>query len=152
MPIIILGLSLIKIKFDWNGKHGDEFKDPNYDFRMQLCMEIIDDLRDYPLDLIKDLYSEVFSCAKETWGIAMWAGKLAEALLDKGGTEVFEIYFNGARGSMDTYIVSGQIDLSEARLTEIYDYLNGLCSESPEKEKLYRPMEQRFKGLKEKKK
>lgn len=139
-----------KIKFDWNGKHADEFSDPNYDFRMQLCMEIKDDLDNYSLELIKDLYSEVFACAKETWGIAMWASKFAEALLEKGGTEVFDIYMKGAIGSMDAGMASGNISLSPARASEIYDYVKKLCSESPENAKRYEFMEQRFKWLKEK--
>ena len=32
-----------KIKFDWNGEHGDELKDPNMVYRMQVCEFLIND-------------------------------------------------------------------------------------------------------------
>lgn len=38
-------LDFEKIKFDWNGKHGDRLEDPNMDFRMRVCEEIIKDFR-----------------------------------------------------------------------------------------------------------
>lgn len=58
-----------RIKFEWNGKHGDEFADPNYEFRNHLCEAIKDNFSEYSLDLIKDLYIEQAKCANETWSV-----------------------------------------------------------------------------------
>tara|TARA_Y100001954_G_C15281727_1_gene347040 strand:+ start:16 stop:504 length:489 start_codon:yes stop_codon:yes gene_type:complete len=122
-----------KIKFNWNGKHGDEFSDTNNDFRKHLCESIKDNLQDYSLDLITDLYLEESKCAKETFGVYLSFGKLAEALLIKGGIQSYLNYVEGAGKSMDTYISSGNMDLPKKLLEELIQYLESEAKEIQDK-------------------
>ena len=48
-----------RIKFDWNGKHGDDLEDPNMDFRMEVCEFLIKDFSIATDKLILDLYQEL---------------------------------------------------------------------------------------------
>lgn len=48
---------------------------------------------------------------------------------------------------MDTWISSGQINLTEGRLNELVQHVERISSESPENSKKYAPLSQRFSWL-----
>lgn len=113
-----------KIKFDWNGKYGDEFEDSNYDFRMKLCEAIKDDLTPYSDQLIIDLYSQLAASSPATFGVYMSFHLFANELLERGGAKYFDIYAEGASKSMDTGLSSGRLNLSDKTIDEILAYIN----------------------------
>lgn len=138
-----------RIKFDWNGKHGDEFEDRNIDFRMQLCETIKNDLSRYPENLILDLYLELSKCAKETFGIYLSYHLFANELLERTGAKYFDEYIEGASKSIDTGISSGRLNLSKERLSEILNYIKYRIGNSENKSELrgYDFILERFKWL-----
>lgn len=119
-----------QIKFDWNGKHGDEFEDKNFDFRMQLCETIKYDLSDSSEKLILDLYLELSKCAKESFGVYNSYHLFANELLERTGTKYFDEYIEGASKSMDTGLSSGRLNLSKERITEILNYIKSKVENS----------------------
>lgn len=121
-----------KIKFDWNGQHGDDFEDKNYQFRSQLCEAIHDDLAACKETLILDLFLELSKCAKETFGVYLRYHKFANELLERTGIKYFEQYMEGASQSMDTGMSSGLLNLSEERLVEILNHVKSKLAKSPQ--------------------
>lgn len=112
-----------KIKFDWNGKHGEAFYDKNLEFRMQVCEYLKTDFSNCSNQLILDLYLELAKQAKETFGVYSNFHTFANELLERTGTTYFDEYIEGASKSMDTGIMSGQLNLSKERIDEILYYL-----------------------------
>ena len=141
-----------KIKFNWNGKHGDDFVDPNYDFRMQLCEAIKDDFSDCPDQLIVDLYIELAKSAKETFGVYNSFHLFANELLERGGIKYFDTYIEGASQSMDTGLSSGRLNLSKSRIIEILNHIKQKMNDSNENDNLrgYDYMLKRFEWLNDK--
>ena len=58
-----------QIAFAWDGKYGDNFNDPNIDFRIKIIDAVVENPELAPLDLVKDLYIAEIACARETRGI-----------------------------------------------------------------------------------
>ena len=135
-----------KIRFDWNGKHGEEFEDPNYDFRMKLCEAIKDDLKPYPDPLIIDLYSQLAESSPATFGIYMSFHLFANELLLRGGSRYFPVYQEGAQKSMDAGMMSSRLDLLEEVLDEILTYIHSEAEKGID----MTFMKNRFEWLKEK--
>ena len=143
-----------RIKFDWNGKHGDDFEDKNYDFRMQLCETIKDDFSYSSEKLILDLYIELSKCAKETFGVYNSYHLFANELLERTGIKYFEEYIEGASKSMDTGLSSGRLDLSKERVSEILNHIKSKMENSENESEIrgYDYMLKRFEWLSEKNK
>lgn len=137
------------IRFDWNGKHGDEFFDKNYDFRMQVCEIIKDDLSYSTEKLILDMYLELSKCAKETFEIYNSFHLFANELLERTGTKYFDEYIEGASKSMDIVISSGRLNLSRKRVIEIFNHIKSKIANSKNKDELggYDFMLERFEWL-----
>ncbi len=70
-----------KIKFDWNGKHGNDFHDNNIEFRIQLTEFLIPKLNTVRLELIRDIYLEEGKASEETFGVYKNFNLLAQELL-----------------------------------------------------------------------
>ena len=138
-----------KIKFDWNGKHGNDFSDPNMEFRMKLCEFIKSNFALCSDQLIINLYLQLSRSAKETFGVYLGYHLFANELLERGGTEYFDIYIEGASQSMDTGIMRGRLDLSKNRINEIIALINQKLVDSPN-ERGYEHMKERFEWLKAK--
>lgn len=117
------GKDFDRIKFLWNGKHGDDFEDKNHEFRMQVCETIKDDFSYSSDQLIVDIYLELSKCAAEAWGVYESYHLFANELLERGGTKYFDAYIEGASQCMDTEFSSGQLDLSRERVHEILDHI-----------------------------
>lgn len=141
-----------RIKFDWNGKHGDEFEDKNYDFRILLCETIKDDLSYSTEKLILDLYVELSKCAKETFGVYNSYHLFANELLERTGTKYFNEYIEGASKSMDTGLSSGRLNLSKERVTEILNHIKSKTANSESESEIrgYDYMLKRFEWLSKK--
>jgi len=138
-----------QIKFDWNGKHGDDFSDPNYDFRMQLCEAIKDDFSNCSDQLILDLYAELSKSAKETFGVYNSFHLFANELLERGGVKYFDEYVEGASKSMDTGLSSGRLELTKTRVDEILTHIKNKIKnhDNPAEIKGYDYMLKRFEWL-----
>lgn len=81
-----------KIKFDWNGKHGNELEDPNMAFRMEVCEYLIKDFSIANDELILDLFQELSKSSKETWGVYGNYHLFAQEILDRGRTKYLLTY------------------------------------------------------------
>ena len=113
-----------KIRFDWNGQHGDKFHDNNVEFRMQICEFLISQIDTVKLELIKDLYVELAKHAKEAWGVYNKFHLFGQQLLVRGETRYLMEYMQGASLSMDTYLGSAQIEISKELAQKILDFIN----------------------------
>lgn len=111
------------IEFTWNGKHGENFIDKNYEFRIDLCQTIKDDLSIAPDELIIDLYIELSKSAKETFSVYNSFHIFANELLKRGGVKYLDYYMEGAEKSMDTLLSSARLNLDKSAIQEILDHL-----------------------------
>ena len=138
-----------RIRFDWNGKHGDEFEDINEIFRIQVCETIKNDFSCASDKLILDLYLELSKHAGESWGIYESYHLFANELLERGGIAFFDAYIEGASQCMDTEISSGILNLSRERLDEILKHITSRIAESLDKSEIqgYDYMQKRFELL-----
>ncbi len=118
-----------RIKFDWNGEHGDNFLDNNYDFRTKLCDYLISQLNSVKLELIRDLYLENANSAKETFGVYNKFHLLGDELLKRGGTTYLMDYLKGSMKTMDTYLASGRLTISKRQSKELVDYIDSKLTE-----------------------
>ena len=118
-----------KIKFDWNGLHGDKLHDNNMEFRTQLCEYLIPQLDKIRLDLIRDLYVETAKSAKETWGIYNKFHLFGDQLLRRGLTTYLFDYLEGASKSMDTLMASARLTITKDQATQILDFVNHKLNE-----------------------
>ena len=123
-----------KIKFDWNGKHGDELKDPNMDFRMEVCEYLIKDFSIASDNLILDLYQELSKSSKETWGVYRSYHLFAQEILNRGRTKYLLNYLQGAGQSFDTSLASGRIELTNDEKKEILDFVDKQMTDSADAE------------------
>lgn len=112
-----------RIRFDWNGKHADEFHDNNYEFRMGLCEFLADKLDRTKIDLICDLFRELAKCSKEIWGVYYRFHLFGQQILKRGTPEKLIDYLFGAVQSFDTVLASGQLDLTADQKKKIADYI-----------------------------
>lgn len=113
-----------RIKFDWNGKHGDKLVDPNMDFRMEVCEFLIKDFSIANDELILDLYQELSKSSKETWEVYRSYHLFAQEILNRGRTKYLLNYLKGASQSFDTGLASGRINLTNEEKKEILDYID----------------------------
>lgn len=113
------GTDLDRIRFDWNGQHGDKLRDLNMDFRMAVCEYLAKDLSVASDHLIRDLYLELSKSSKETWGIYRNYHLFAQELLDRGVTKYLMDYLNGAAQSFDTALASGRVAVTDGQRTDI---------------------------------
>ncbi|WP_367390617.1 hypothetical protein [Lewinella sp. LCG006] len=139
-------LDFNKIKFDWNGKHGDDLKDPNMDFRMKVCEYVIKDFSIVPDSLILDLYQELSKSSKETWGVYRSYHLFAQEILNRGKTKYLLNYLQGASQSFDTSLASGRIELTNDEKKEILDFVEKQMADitNTENRKYFEFAQQRF--------
>lgn len=112
-----------KIKFDWNGKHADQFKDNNLAFRIELVDFIAAKISETNIELVKDLYIELSKFAKEAWGAPKHFNILGQELIIRDYKKYLMDYLEGASQSMDTYLDSGRIKISKKLAQEITEYI-----------------------------
>ncbi|MDF1663108.1 MAG: hypothetical protein P1V97_15140 [Planctomycetota bacterium] len=95
-----------KIKFAWNGRHAQEFRASNIEFRNQVTSSICEDFREVSLQLIMDLFEETSKCSKEAWGSFPRYGELCGHLLRVGKVHSFPHAFHWRSVCMDTWMTS----------------------------------------------
>lgn len=95
-----------RIRFDWNGKHAQEFHDRNMGFRAAVREAVLADVSAVPLQLVCDLYRAETRCSREAWGIVEGVDILAESLLRRGGTLYLDDYLEGKFQSFDASLGS----------------------------------------------
>ncbi|HEY1200324.1 MAG TPA: hypothetical protein VGE79_05055 [Niastella sp.] len=113
-----------RISFRWEGGYGDELKDKNIDFRMQLCEWLLPQIHQVRLELLKDLYLEIGKASEYTLGCYIRFHLLGQELLERGGTTYLKAYLQGAANTMDTALVSSKIQLSKDRAIELLEYFD----------------------------
>jgi hypothetical protein len=125
-----------KIKYDWNGKYGQDFHDNNYDFRIKLCQFLIPQIDKVNIDLVRDLYAETTKTSDATFGIYLNIHIYAQELLRRNWKKYIIDYMQGASYNMDSYLGTGRIDIGKATAKAILDYMtNVLQTTKDEKEK-----------------
>jgi len=112
-----------RIRFDWNGKHADELRDPNMGLRCAVCEEAVKDFSKASDQLIRDLYIELARASKETWSVYKNFHLFAQELLDRGVTKYLLDYAEGAMMSFDTMLASGRVKVSDDQRAEIGDFI-----------------------------
>lgn len=108
--------------FSWNGKHAEDFKDANLNFRRSVIASVLSDITKAPLPLIRDLYLAETQYAKEAWCVHSSVSMLAESLLMRGGTSEFDNYCKGLQYGFDAFMAAMNINLSiemKSQLVEI---------------------------------
>jgi hypothetical protein len=88
-----------RVAFAWNGKHADDFRDANQEFRRQVVRAALRDVSRVPVELVRDLYDAETAWAKEAWGVDHRAvSTFARELLTRGGAAFVEDYLAGKVG------------------------------------------------------
>lgn len=105
-----------RIRFDWNGKHAEEFVDHNMEFRDVVRETVLTNLVTTPIELIRDLFRAETEFSREAWCIADGVGDLAESLLRRGGVQYLDDYLDGRFQSFDASLGSAfDVDLPLAQ-------------------------------------
>lgn len=112
-----------RIRFDWNGKHADQLRDPNMEFRYAVCEQVSKDFTQASDELIRDLYLELARSSKETWSVYKNFHLFAQELLDRGLTKYLLDYAEGATKSFDTILASGRVKVTDEQRAEIGDFI-----------------------------
>jgi len=110
-----------RIRFAWNGKHAEEFRDSNMDFRKAVRRVVLSDIDAAPIELVRDLFKAETECSREAWGINRGVDVMAERLLRSDPERFVEDYLTGKFQSFDAHLGSAFPTDSEiaARLLEI---------------------------------
>ncbi len=90
-----------RIRFEWNGKHGDAFSDTNSEFRDQIVAQVIADPVGVPVILLADLFDAITLCSQEAWSIDDRIEQIARLLLNNGGAAEARRYITGSMRSFD---------------------------------------------------
>jgi hypothetical protein len=134
-----------RIRFDWNGQHGDQFVDRNMDFRDAVRTAVFLDIGSAPLSLIRDLFQAETQCSVEAWNIVDGVSLLAENLLRRGGPLFLDDFLEGKFASFDANCGSAfeyDLPLASMLLSEVQNRLRS-SSMSPNAE-LWRAGESLF--------
>ena len=96
----------VRIKFDWNGKHAEDFRDGNQEFRGKVRKAVIDDVSAAPVILVRDLFRAETKWAVQAWGVVEGVDVLAEGLLRRGGTAYLDDFLEGKYSCFDANLGS----------------------------------------------
>ena len=113
---------LLKIMFDWNGKHADGFEDHNIEFRRCVLEYFKEHMSSFPIQLIVDLYEAETQLAKEAWGVNPIVSDLAQELLERGRAKYVVEYLKGLGRGMDAHIQAKKVELTDECLNELINY------------------------------
>jgi hypothetical protein len=94
-----------RVAFAWNGRHADDFRDANQEFRESVLGAVLRNPGAAPIELVRDLYDAETAWAKEAWCVNSEAVRaLAGELLTRGGSAYVEDYLAGKIGrGMDAF-------------------------------------------------
>lgn len=71
------------IRFEWNGKHSEEFRDSNQDFRFAVVNHILSGQEPVPIVLVRDVVLEQAAWSAKAWGLSSGFDTLLTILLSK---------------------------------------------------------------------
>jgi hypothetical protein len=108
-----------QIDFAWNGKHAEEFKDINQDFRWQVVRLCIAQPELAPLNLLEHLFLADAEWAAEAWGSPHHFAELGTLLLERGQEAALDSFSHGYVRSFDTYGACHQIQLNSLLLSKL---------------------------------
>jgi|GEM_PF-1947981 len=91
------------IRFEWNGKHGDDLEDPNGFFRGEVLDIVVDDIKVAPMPLVRDLFRIETAASRETWAIDDRVSPLGEHMLRHGADQFIEDYIEGKHQTFDAW-------------------------------------------------
>jgi hypothetical protein len=112
-----------RIRYNWNGKYGEEFHDPNDDFRMNLCQFLIPQIDKVKIELVRDLFVEVTKTSEATFGIYINIHIYAQELLRRDWKKYLMDYMQGGTYGMDSYLGIGRIEIGRETAQQILDYM-----------------------------
>jgi hypothetical protein len=127
---------LERIRFNWNGKHADALEDPNMEFRYAVCKHVVKDFTKASDLLIRDLYTELAKCSKQTWSVYNNFHLFAQELLDRGAAKYLLDYAEGAMQSFDTVLASGRVIVTDEQRGVIGSFIESellTCSDARKK-------------------
>lgn len=110
-----------RIRFAWNGEHGEGFGDSNYSFRKEVLEAVLAEPDAASVRLIRDLYRAETEFSREAWCIDRRVGQLAEALLRRGGEEYIEDYLIGKMQSFDAFLASASFEIDHDLAQSLLD-------------------------------
>lgn len=125
-----------RIQFDWNGKHGKEFSDPNMEFRNAVVSALGEFDVPAPLELVRDVYDEETSCSREAWCAYPRLWVLGQTLLTQGQENCVLDYFRGKVKSFDTEIACGGIELPRELAIRLASHLEAIAANGGEDREL----------------
>ena len=99
------------IAFEWNGRHGDEFRDENAEFRRAVLEVVLAEPDRASVDLLRALFEAETRYAKEAWGVHRDIHVLGQALLVAGGEKVVFDFLRGKAQCFDTYLGCARVQL-----------------------------------------
>jgi hypothetical protein len=123
-----------KIRFDWNGKYGNEFHDNNYDFRMSLCEFLLPEIETANIELVRDLYSETTKSSKATWSIYTKIHIYAQELLRRNWKKYLHDYMRGGSYGMDSFIAIARVEIDKTIARQILDHINETIKTTPDQD------------------
>jgi hypothetical protein len=130
-------LDFKKIEFEWNGEFGVEFKDANYNFRIELCEFIYPRIEKVNIELIRDCYLEFGKSSEATFNAYLKMYLLGQELLIRGRTKFVMDYLEGASYTADTWATTSGINISKELAEEILVYIEDKIKETTDdKEKI----------------
>ncbi len=139
----------LKIRYDWNGKYGNEFRDSNYDFRMMLCQYLLPQIEKVGVQLIRDLFVETAKSSEATFGAYINIHVYAQELLKRDWRKYLRDYMQGGSYGMDSYLSIGRIQLNKDVAHEILNYVKETIEVTTDEleRKLYILFKDRFEWL-----
>jgi len=139
----------LKIRYDWNGKCGNEFRDSNYDFRMMLCQYLLPQIEKVNVQLIRDLFIETSKSSEATFGAYINIHVYAQELLDRDWRKYLRDFMQGGSYGMDSYLSIGRIKIKKDTALEILNYVKETIETTTDEmeRKLYMLFKDRFEWL-----
>jgi len=92
-----------RICFAWNQKHAADFVDENDLFRQQVIKAVIADPDEVSLELVGHLFEAEAKWSKEAWCVRDSFSTLGGILLNRGGIEQLDCFFEWFTLSFDSY-------------------------------------------------
>ena len=101
-----------QIMFAWNGRHGDDFRDSNLEFRREVLHSVLENTDSASLELLTALFEAETQYAKEAWSVHREIHILAQAMLIRGRCASVLDFLRGKLRSFDTSLGCARIQVS----------------------------------------
>lgn len=119
-----------KIRYDWNGKSGQEFHDSNYAFRIELSQYLIPQIETVKEELVQALYVEQLKPCPATFGCYLNIHIYAQELFTRDWRKYLWDYMKAAEYGMDAFLSTGRINIGKELAQQISAYITDLLATS----------------------